>query len=277
MTSKIEILGVQINAITNKEALDMIKVFLSSEKQHQIVTLNSEMIVQSQKDSELKKIIGEAAMVTADGAGILRIASFEKRRVGSYIKNLFILAYLTIASVIQPRKIKDVIAEKISGIDLIEKIFEDEFLRHKKIYLIGGRGDTAERAKRAIEKKYKSTNIVGAEEGIADWKNSKENQELLGRINSKNPEIIFVAFGCPKQEKWISKNLANMPSVKIAIGVGGSLDFISGNISRAPKFLQNHGLEWLWRLMREPKRIGRIWNATLEASRLILKAKNDKM
>lgn len=273
--NRIQILGMPIDPLTQKEALDRIKLFLSSNKQRQIVTLNSEMIVSAQKDLELGKIINEADLVIADGMGVLRLACFEKQKTQSQIKNLKALFLITIYSIFMPEKVKTILPEKISGIDFIYKILESEFSFGKRIYLIGGRGDTAEIAKSVLEKKYASAKIVGAEEGIAEWGDETENERLIQNINSKSPDIIFVAFGCPKQEKWIYENLHKLPSVKVAMGVGGSLDFISGKISRAPRFLQNHGLEWMWRLLQEPGRIGRIYNATLKASWLIFRSKKD--
>lgn len=275
--NRIQILEVPVDTLTQKEALDRIKLFLSSDRQQQIVTLNSEMIVSAQKNLELKKIINEADLVIADGVGILRLAGFENQKKKSLLENIIILFYITLQSIFLPNRIRTVIPEKISGIDMIYKILESEFVSQQKIYLIGGRGDTAEIAKSILEKKYTSIRIVGAEEGIAHWGDKIENERLIQNINAVRPDIIFVAFGCPKQEKWIYENLQKMPSVKIAMGVGGSLDFISGKVSRAPRFLQEHGLEWAWRLLKEPRRIDRIYNATVKASWLILRSKNDKI
>ena len=129
-----------------------------------------------------------------------------------------------------------------------------------------------------MSKKYNYLNIVGAETGIPNSKfqipnsnNDKLNEELIQRINKTKPDIIFVAFGSPKQEEWIHESLKRIPSVKLAIGVGGSFDFISGKTKRAPLIFQKLWLEWLWRLILEPRRIGRIYNATVKFSWLIFK------
>ena len=101
------------------------------------------------------------------------------------------------------------------------------------------------------------------------------NKQLIRRINNAQPEILFVALGAPKQEIWIYENLKKMPSVKLAMGVGGSFDFISGRIKRAPLIFQRLGLEWLWRLILEPRRIKRIYNATAKFGWVVLKNKKE--
>ena len=101
-----------------------------------------------------------------------------------------------------------------------------------------------------------------------------ENNKILEKINQANPDIIFVAFGMGKQEKWIVENLPKIPSVKIAMGVGGSFDYLSGVIPRAPLFLRQIGLEWLYRLIRQPQRFWRIFNATFRFIYFFIKYKN---
>ena len=101
----------------------------------------------------------------------------------------------------------------------------------------------------------------------------KSNRELIAKINSSQAKILFVAFGMGKQERWISENLPQMPSIKVAMGVGGSFDYISGSVSRAPCFMRKIGLEWLYRLVRQPQRFKRIIDATLVFTYLVIKDK----
>ncbi len=258
----IKILDIKINKITFKETIETIKNFLSSDKQHYLITLNPEMVVEANKDRYFKKIINEADIVLVDGVGIL----FANR----FLNN-------------------DKLLERIKGIDLIYKICESDFIKDYKIYLLGAGEGIAKKAAKVLTKKYAHLNIVGAEEGIPksifnknpnyrlqitnpEFRNDFEklNEKLVEKINKVQPDILFVAFGASKQEKWIYENLKKMPSVKIAIGVGGSFDFISGKIRRAPRIVQRMGLEWLWRLFLEPKRIRRIYNATIKFCWLIL-------
>ena len=253
------VLGVKVNKITGKKVLDKIKDFLLSDGQNYIVTLNPEMVVEAQDDNYFKKIISNASLVIPDGIGIL-------------------LAYKFVNN--------DNLPERISGVDLIYKICEADFIRDKKIYLLGAEKGIANKAARVLSEKYNYLNIVGAEEGMRskipnsklqipnsdDTKYNKINNNLIQKINNTKPNIIFVAFGVPKQEKWIYENLKKMPSVKLAIGVGGSFDFISGKTKRAPLILQKFGLEWLWRLILEPRRIKRIYNATVKFGWMVLKS-----
>ena len=145
--------------------------------------------------------------------------------------------------------------ENIAGVDLIFKL-------RGRIFLLGGKRGVADKAGKEL-----NTKIVGSEHGYQNL------EKVIEKINKIRPNILLVALGSPRQEKWINKNLKKMPSVKVAIGVGGAFNFISGRIKRAPKFLQKIGLEWLWRLILQPWRIGRIYNGIIKFSWLILKCK----
>ncbi|MBU0668026.1 WecB/TagA/CpsF family glycosyltransferase, partial [Patescibacteria group bacterium] len=129
-----------------------------------------------------------------------------------------------------------------------------------RIFLLGAAPTVAAKAKVKLEKKYNCT-IVGTDDGAATPDNYYNLREL---INSAEPDILFVAFGAPKQEIWLARNLAHLKSVKVAIGVGGAFDFVSGAVKRAPHIFQKLGLEWLWRLFLQPSRIRRIYRATIK-------------
>ncbi len=273
-----EILGVKLSKTTTSEVLEKIESFLLLEEQHYIVTLNPEMVVEAQKDEYFRKIINEADIVVPDGVGILIASRFIKG---------------------------EVLPERIPGIDLICKICKADFIRGRRIYLLGAKQGIAKKAAKALAQDYDYLNIVGAEEGIPssifnfqfsisdkirsseskdqsldcqkcqkeDSEFDAQNNSLIQRINKAKPDILFVAFGAPKQEKWIYENLKRMPSVKLAIGVGGSFDFISGNVRRAPLVFRKLGLEWLWRLILEPQRAGRIYSAVVKFGLLVLRQK----
>ena len=151
------------------------------------------------------------------------------------------------------------------------------------IFLLGtGSQDVLDKAVIELKKKFANLKIAGTDPGpkiniqypISNIKNSNivdssrlirnASADVVSKINATKPDILFVAFGQVKQEKWINEYLLQMPSVKIAMGVGGAIDYISGNVSRAPLFLRKIGLEWLWRLMRQPTRWKRILNATFK-------------
>jgi len=319
-----KILDIKINKITTEEVLEKIKGFLLSDKnsppdkgaclsgrqgwgvrnaedksQHHIITLNPEMVVEARKNDYFKKIINEASLVVADGIGILLAIKFLEKN-----------SPLDKGACLSGRQGWGV--EKITGINLIYKICEAEFIKNKKIYLLGAEEGIAEETAEVLSNKYSYLNIVGAEEGIRfeipntkyqipnkiqnikyqtanklpitnyqlpitsnNAESAELNNKLIQKINNARPDILFVAFGAPKQEVWIYENLKKMPTVKLAIGVGGSFDFISGKTRRAPLIFQKLGLEWLWRLILEPRRIKRIYNATVKFGWLILTKKRE--
>ncbi|MDD3191100.1 MAG: WecB/TagA/CpsF family glycosyltransferase [Candidatus Pacebacteria bacterium] len=274
---RVKILETVTDKTTSKEALENIKIFLSSSESHHIVTLNSEMVVRAQTDRDFSKIINDADLVIADGMGILIASSFLKKKKGQFLPDLSNLVLTIFNAIFFPKKNKGVLPERISGIDLIYKICGSDFAIDRTIYLVGAEEGIAERTGKVLKKNFPKIRIVGAEEGIRKNSTKKENEDLIERINTKKPEIIFVAFGAPKQEKWIYENLKKMPSIKVAMGVGGSFDFISGKTKRAPQFVQQRGWEWLWRLLQEPKRIKRIHTATWKLTWLIFWDKKGRM
>jgi len=143
--------------------------------------------------------------------------------------------------------------EPINGIELINKL-------KGKIFLFGGEEDVVKKTADRL-----GESVIGWEHGYQDL------DKIIKKINKVKPEILLVGLGSPKQEKWIYKNLRKMPSVKVAIGVGGAFDFISGEIKRAPRFIQKIGLEWLWRLILQPWRIKRISKGVIGLSWLTFK------
>lgn len=236
------ILDVKIDSLTRPEAKEKVKQYLTDDQQHLLVTPNPEIILAARKDREFKNILNQADLNLPDGFGLI------------------------LASYLLGQRIK----QRICGSDFIFDICELAEKENKKIFLLGGEGDVAKRAGETLLKKFPSLKIVGVEKGIelkiTDYElriNSEENQELIKRINAGAPDILLVAFGQIKQEKWLAQNLSKMPSVKVAMGVGGTFDFLAGKIARAPLFLRQTGLEWLWRLLKEPKRFKRIFQATI--------------
>ncbi|OGZ34934.1 MAG: hypothetical protein A3A94_02890 [Candidatus Portnoybacteria bacterium RIFCSPLOWO2_01_FULL_43_11] len=147
--------------------------------------------------------------------------------------------------------------QRITGVDLIESICNLASRKNWPVFLLGGREGVAESVVNNLKKKYYLLNIKAF-----------EAREVLF-----SQGILFVAFGAPKQEKWIVENLGKMPLIKLAMGVGGAFDFIAGQIPRAPKILRIIGLEWLWRLIQEPRRVKRIFKAVVVFPWLVIKSR----
>ncbi len=274
---RVGILKAAADAVTQKEALEEIRLFLSSSASHYIVTLNSEMVVRAQGDLEFRRIVEAADLVVPDGMGVLAASNYLRRKKGKFLPDLAQLFLMPFCELFAPDAIADVLPEKISGIDLIHAICASDFMAGKRIYLLGAGKGIAEKAGEKIKEKYPDIVIAGAEEG-GEGDFFKEVDELLiGRINAASPDVLFVALGSPKQEKWIARNLSRLESVRVAMGVGGSFDVISGKVRRAPRLLQERGMEWLWRLMCDPRRLKRIYNASFRLAWLIFRDKEDKI
>ena len=274
---RIKILQASVDAVTQKEALENIRLFLSSSDGHQIVTLNSELVVACEEDAQFRSVVEAADLIVADGMGVVCASSFLKKKRNSPFFDMANLVLMPFYEIFSPEKIKDVLPEKISGIDLIHAICTSDFIHDKKIYLLGAEEGIARRAGEALKVRYSQLKIVGAESGIRKVFSRKDNDELIAKVNASSPDILFVALGAPRQEKWIYDNLPKLSCVKVAMGVGGSFDIIAGKISRAPKIFQMHGMEWLWRLLQEPKRVRRIYNATFKLAWLIFRERKDKI
>jgi N-acetylglucosaminyldiphosphoundecaprenol N-acetyl-beta-D-mannosaminyltransferase len=274
-TERIRILRSEVDKVTKSETLDRIKFFLSAGAGHYAVTLNSEMIVRAEDDAEFREIIRTADLVVADGMGVLRASSYIARKCGHTFPDLLTMFVVSFESVVWPAKVSEVLPERISGIDLIQSICASDFARGKRIYLLGAEKGIAARAAAVLLKTYPHIAIAGTMDGF--WQDDIDHASMIGRINASHADILFVALGAPKQEKWICDNLPDLPSVKFAMGVGGSFDILAGKRRRAPALWQSHGLEWCWRLLLEPRRWRRIYAATWKLSWLIFRDKKDKI
>ncbi|MFA5318104.1 MAG: WecB/TagA/CpsF family glycosyltransferase [Patescibacteria group bacterium] len=241
----VNILGVNIITDSKQEILKKISGFLDGKKTRHAVTPNPEFLLAAKEDEEFFYILNKADIAIPDGIG------------------------LVFAGLFMGKKIK-----RVSGVDLMYDICALAEKQDKSIFLLGGENNAAHEAGLRLKELYPGLKIVGAESGLApgSWKiergrwikGKNENQRLIEKINKAKPDIIFVAFGQMKQEKWAWHSAPEIPSVKLTMGVGGSFDFIAGKIRRAPKIMRAAGLEWLWRLLQEPfKRLPRIYNAVV--------------
>ena len=225
-----EILGVRVDNLGRKEILEKVEVFLSESKFHQIATVNPEFILQAQKDAEFKNILNSCALNVADGMGIW----FAFLRFGKFLKC------------------------RMTGIDLMMEILKLAEQKNLKVFLAAGSGglSTWEEAAKAINKTFPSLTVSGA-----NLDKTTTGSSFNTTDSGINCDILFCNFGAPFQEKFL--NSLKSDKIRLAMGVGGSFDYITGKIKRAPKFLRNVGFEWLWRLIQQPKRWKRIWNAVI--------------
>lgn len=219
-----DILGVRITKSSKRELLSRLAADLKQRRQSAIFTPNSQMLLAASKDRELRKLLNGSELNIPDGVGV-RLAA----------------------------RLRGVRLKSMSGIDLAEELLSVAASEGYRIFFLGAKRGVAEKAADNMRARHPTLHICGTNHGYFD-KCGAENVDVLKKIRNAAPDILFVCFGFPAQEKWITDNLASLPSVKLALGLGGSLDVWSGNIRRAPLLIQKAGLEWLWRTVLEPKR-----------------------
>ncbi len=233
----LKILGVRIDNLNRSEVAEKFREILNKKNKKfcQIATVNPEFLVEAEKNEKFRGILKKTALNICDGVGI------------SIISRVF-----------YQKKIKRITGVEVA--DILCKICEQE---GKSIYLIGGFGVAGKASQKLLEK-YPKLKIAGFEDG--------NPTEISDQLLTAKPNAILVAFGAPKQEIWLDKFAKKIPSLQIGIGVGGTFDFWAGKTKRAPKFVQKMGLEWLWRLILEPKIRGkRIWRAVFVFPYLVLR------
>jgi len=241
---KKEILGVQFDDKTKPELYEEIEKLLQDGKQHYIVLPYSEFLVRARKNKDFRKILNNADLCIAEGMG----------------------------PVIASRILGNPLGGRITGVELVRELGIRNQESRPSLFFFGAKAGVAEEAVQKLVGRDRSIRIVGTLHG-ENYKNAKRHEEIVKAINGVQPELLFVGLGSPRQEQWIVEHLPRLPSVKIAIGVGGAFDFISGRAKRAPVFLQNIGLEWMWRFVREPRRLSRINVAVIKFPMVIFLAK----
>ncbi len=227
MRNIISILGVPIDAVTRDEAGIITENLIkeSNKSCKMIFAPNVEFIMYAQKDKEFFDILKQSSLSTPDSIGVIIGAKLQKKSF----------------------------PERIPGQSYFRKIIELSNEKGYSIYLLGGKPGIPQKAKENLEKIFPNVNIVGVHHG---YFNENEEKEVIEEINKLQPNVLFVALGAPKQEKWIYHH-RNELKVDVATGQGGTYDYEAGKIKRAPVWVQKIGMEWFWRLCREPKRIKR--------------------
>lgn len=223
----VEVLGVRISRVNKNDVLSQISGALSGGSPITVFTPNPEIVMRAQKDKALKNALNSADLLLADGVGIM-IAS---------------------------RLLGDPLPERITGIDTGELTLAYAAERGIPIFLLGAKHGVAERAAREIRARYSDIRIVGTHHGYFE-KAGAQNDAVIQKINDIGAEVLIVCFGAPIQETWISENKKRLESVKLYLALGGALDVWAKDVRRAPKIFQMIGLEWLWRIIKEPRRAG---------------------
>ncbi|MBU8854666.1 WecB/TagA/CpsF family glycosyltransferase [Bacillus sp. FJAT-26377] len=230
---KENILGIDVCSDTYDELAVKLLQDIDKGRKSFIVAINPEKIMKAQEDKELKLLLNQATYQIPDGIGVILASKLKKGRI----------------------------RERVTGIDMMLKLCKEATNNGKKIFLYGAKPGIADEAKAKLEEMFPGILIVGTLNGY------EKNEEVIERtINDSGAEIVFVALGSPAQENWIIAHKEKLnPSVYQ--GVGGSFDVISGRLNRAPAVFQKFGLEWLYRLLKEPWR----WKRQLELPRFLLR------
>ena len=221
---KTEILGVRFDNLTQQEAAQRGRQLLEEDKFHYVVTPNPEFLLAAEKDPEFRRVLNAADLVLPDGIGVV----YSAKILGTPLK------------------------ERVPGIEFAEAMLSALNDMGGRLYLLGAKPGVAEEAGRRICARYPALVLCGTHDGYF-----KDEQAILPEIAAAKPDLLFVCLGAPKQEKWMAR-WGRHTGAKLAIGLGGCLDVFAGNVQRAPERWQKMGLEWAYRLKKEPKRIGRM-------------------
>ena len=226
---KQELLNTYINNMTMSETIAEIEKMIVSDKKSYVVAINVDVVMKIENDLYLKKIVDNADMVLVDGKPLVWISKMYDRPLKA----------------------------KISGSDLVPRLCEKAAQKKYSIFIRGGKDGIASQAKKRLEEVFPDIQIVGT---YAPPMGFERDEAELNKINSmiseKKPDLLFACLGCPKQEKWIYENISKYDA-KVSICAGATVDFLAGNIKRAPVWMSEHGLEWFYRFLQEPKRLFR--------------------
>ncbi len=242
-TDVIAILGIPVDNLTLEQAVErmfaMVDEYASDRRARQVATVNVDFVVNTLsplpgrvRHPELLNILRRADMVTADGMPL----------------------------VVLSRLMKTPLKERVTGADLVPRLAEEAARRRKSIFFLGGRGDVGFRAAEILRDRYPGMAVAGVfspfveVEGLALTDATETDLEIVERINDVGPDILFIAFGNPKQEVWFDRNRHRL-HVPVSIGVGGTFEFIAGTVRRAPLWVQKTGLEWIFRIIQDPLRL----------------------
>lgn len=239
--SRRELFGTQAHDVGLEAALRWARDRIVARLPGYVVTLNGSLLVQAARDPDLRALVNGAALVTADGIGVILAA--------------WILGVP--------------LSGRLAGIDLALALCAGAAAEGHRVFLLGGAPGVAEAAAAALRRHHPALQIVGTHHGFFG---PQEEEEVRSQIRQARPELLLVALGAPRQERWMRLNSADL-GVPVSIGVGGSFDVLAGRVPRAPRWMQRVGLEWLYRVVREPRR----WSVVRTIPPLFLMAIRERL
>lgn len=250
----VEVLGVRFHNLGRDEAARAIGALAQAGGKAYVVKPYSELMPPAARQPRIRQILNDADLCLADGIGILWAAHYLSL-TGGPLRALAQLALSLAAMTLNPRAIRRPLKENMAGVDLTWEMLARLGEAGSRVFLLGGTEEEVQGARERIAARIPNLTIVGAQDGYFDV-SGNENEAVLRAIDEARPEVLLVAMGFPRQEEWIAANLPRL-RVKVAVAEGGSFSFISGATPRAPRWLRRLGLEWLFRLARQPWRLRR--------------------
>ncbi|MBU6399796.1 MAG: WecB/TagA/CpsF family glycosyltransferase [Verrucomicrobia bacterium] len=223
---RVAILGVPFDHLTMAQTIERIEQMIASRRPHYVVTANVDFLVQARQDVELRRILVEADLVLCDGTPLV----WASRLLGNPLPG------------------------RVAGADLVPRLIQQAAERNYRIFFLGGAPEVSARAVLNLQNQYPRLKIVGSYSPSFVPLLEMDHAEMCRRIREARPDLLFVAFGCPKAEKWMAMHYRGL-GVPVLIGVGGTIDFLAGRLQRAPVWMQHGGVEWIWRLLQEPRRL----------------------
>lgn len=275
--NKTSVAGLNINAITKTDLLNELTLRIKSSQKTFLTTPYSEFLYAALRDRGVLELLNKADIAVPDGIGIFWAAKFlqipltAKSYFGKLLQALW-QSFWTLGSIIfRPSYVRSVLPEKISGSNLIFDLAVLAAKNNWSIYLLGGYDNTPAIAAQKLKTYILTTyNLQLSISGTSN--KNPDDPAVINDIAQAAPDILFVAYGPIKQEKWIAENIANLP-VKLAVGLGGTFDYLAEKVANPPQILRQAGLEWLFRLFTQPRRYKRIYNAFFGLITVIIKYK----
>ena len=238
IAAPIAILGVPFDNVSTTETLRIIDDMVASRRPHYLVTANVDFLVQAAHDVELRRILFDAHLVLCDGTPLV----WASKLLGNPLP------------------------ERVAGSDLVPLLLGVAAEKGYRPFFLGATPDSMEQAVAKAKQHYPKLEFAGYYSPPFNKLLEMDHEEIRDRITRAQPDLLFVGFGCPKQEKWINMHYRSL-GVPVSIGVGGTIDFLAGRLARAPRWMQKSGTEWIFRLAQEPKRLLRryakdLWHFT---------------
>ena len=234
MAAPVAILGVPFDSVTTAETIDIIARMIESRRPHYIATANVDFLVQAAKDVELRRILFDAHLVLCDGTPLL----WASKLLGNQLP------------------------ERVAGSDVVPLLMKEAAEKGYRVYFLGAEPHVAAKAVEILRAQYPTLQIVGHHSPPFKPLVDMDHDDIIARIQAAQPDLLFVGFGCPKQEKWINMHYQRM-GVPVCVGVGGTIDFLAGHRRRAPMWMRKSGVEWIYRVAQEPRRLFKRYCADL--------------